>query len=58
MVQTEGLVLANVRKSFTNDVVLAVSCRERGVTLITANKRDFARIRRFVAGFNFITNFP
>jgi predicted nucleic acid-binding protein len=35
-----------------------VSCRERGVTLVTANERDFARIRRFVAGFNFVTNFP
>jgi len=58
LVQTEGLVLADVRKSFTNDVVLAVSCRERGVTLVTANERDFARIRRFVTGFNFVTNFP
>jgi predicted nucleic acid-binding protein len=58
MVQTEGLVLADMRKSFTNDVVLAVSCRERGVTLITANERDFTRIRRFVAGFTFVTTLP
>ena len=58
MVQTDGLVLADARKSFTNDVVLAVSCRERGVTLVTANERDFVRIRRFVAGFAFVTTLP
>jgi predicted nucleic acid-binding protein len=32
------------RPSFLNDVLLAASCREAGVILLTRNKRDFARI--------------
>jgi predicted nucleic acid-binding protein len=31
--------------SFVNDVLIAASCREAGVTLITANTADFERIR-------------
>jgi predicted nucleic acid-binding protein len=33
-------------RSFLNDCVLAASCREAGVTLITLNREDFDLIRR------------
>lgn len=36
-----------------NDVLLALSCREAGVVLVTANERDFERIRRRVR-FEFV----
>lgn len=32
-------------RSFLNDVLLAVSCREAGAVLITTNARDFTRIK-------------
>lgn len=37
----------------TNDVILASSCREAGVTLVTGNPRDFAAIQRHLHGFRF-----
>jgi predicted nucleic acid-binding protein len=40
----------SVSRSFVNDVLLAMSCRESGLVLVTKNVRDFARIaarRRF-----------
>lgn len=48
MAREEGLELRRVPKSFVHDVVLATSCREAGVTLVTENARDFERIRRWV----------
>ena len=30
-------------KSFGNDVLLALSCREAGLALVTDNRRDFER---------------
>ena len=48
MMHDEGLEPARVSKSFANDVLLALSCREAGCVLVTENERDFARIRRFV----------
>lgn len=33
-----------VTRSFANDVLLALSCREAGAVLVTSNVRDFARI--------------
>jgi predicted nucleic acid-binding protein len=33
-------------RSFINDVLLAASCREAGITLVTDNGRDFMRIAR------------
>lgn len=44
-------------RSFLNDVLLAVSCREAGVTLVTANLDDFERIRR-VERFDFVPPWP
>lgn len=57
MVRQEGLELARVSKAFSNDILLAVSCRETGCILITENVRDFSRIRRFIA-LEFVAPWP
>lgn len=41
--------------SFTLDLLLAVSCRDAGITLVTNNAGDFARIARHVRGFRVTT---
>jgi len=53
----EGLDLRVVRKSFANDILLAMSCRESGVILITDNLADFRRIRSVVP-FDFMPPWP
>ncbi len=50
--QREGLDLGRVSRSFGNNILLALSCREAGITLVTDNQRDFERIAR-VAKFRF-----
>lgn len=57
LVRDEGLQLATVSKSFANDVLLALSCREVGLTLVTANFKDFSRIARIVP-FKFTPPWP
>lgn len=49
----ERLRVTTAPRSLTNDVLLAASCREADVVLITRNFRDFAKIRRHLAGFRF-----
>jgi len=44
--ELEGTAVRTFGRTFLNDVLLAVSCREAGVVLVTNNGRDFARIRR------------
>ena len=44
-------------RSFINDVLLAMSCREAGVVLVTANLRDFERIAK-VRKFDFVPPWP
>jgi predicted nucleic acid-binding protein len=46
-----------VSRSFVNDVLLAMSCRESGVVLVTENVRDFARIAA-VRQFDFVAPWP
>ena len=53
MASTEGVELTKVPKSFGNDLLIALSCREAGCVLVTDNTRDFRRIRRFVR-FEFV----
>jgi predicted nucleic acid-binding protein len=53
----EGLSRGAVSRSFVNDVLIAASCREHGLTLITENDRDFERIQRLVA-FSFVAPWP
>jgi predicted nucleic acid-binding protein len=57
MMRDEGLEPARVSKAFANDLLLAISCREAGCVLVTANERDFARIKRFVP-FDFVAPWP
>jgi predicted nucleic acid-binding protein len=44
LAEEEGLDLRRVPKSFVNDVLLAASCREAGMVLVTDNASDFRRI--------------
>lgn len=55
--EAEGLALADVRRSFALDILLAYSCREAGMTLVTANAKDMEPIRT-VFSFEFTGPFP
>lgn len=57
MAREERLELRRVPKSLVHDVLIAVSCREAGVIVVTDNTTDFARIRRF-AHFEFLEPWP
>jgi predicted nucleic acid-binding protein len=57
MARKEGLEIARLSKSFANDVLLALSCREAGCVLVTDNERDFQRIRDYVQ-FDFVKPWP
>lgn len=57
MARKDGLDLSRVSKSFANDILLALSCREAGCVLVTENDRDFRRIKRFVR-FEFAAPWP
>ena len=46
-----------VSKSFVNDILLALWCREAGCMLVTDNERDFQRIRRYVR-FDYVKPWP
>ena len=47
----------HVSRSFVNDVLLATSCRELGLVLVTRNVADFERIAR-VMRFEFVQAWP
>ena len=57
MAKREGLELGRVSKSYSNDILLALSCREHGCVLVTDNERDFRRIQRYVE-FEFVRPWP
>jgi predicted nucleic acid-binding protein len=57
MARREGLVLAEVPRSFIFDILVAHSCREAGTILITATTRDMTRIAKVFA-FDFVEPFP
>jgi predicted nucleic acid-binding protein len=57
MARTDGLEIGRLSKSFANDVLLALSCREAGCVLVTWNDRDFHRIRRHVP-FDYVRPWP
>lgn len=46
-----------VSRSFVNDVLLAMSCRESGIVLVTKNVDDCARIAA-VRAFDFVAPWP
>lgn len=57
LVQREGLVLAQVPRSFVFDILVAHSCRETGAVLVSSNIRDLERIAR-VFPFEFVAPYP
>lgn len=57
MARKEGLEIGRVSKSFANDVLLALSCREAGCVLVTGNERAFQRIRRYLR-FDYVKPWP
>lgn len=44
-------------RSFVNDLMIGVSCRERGLTVLTRDP-DFQRVRRLVPGLRVEAPFP
>ena len=52
-----GMELRSVRKSFGNDILLAASCREAGIILVTDNLLDFRRIHS-IFPFEFLGPWP
>lgn len=47
----------SLTRSFVNDVLLSMSCREAGMVLVTSNLRDFERIAA-VREFAFVAPWP
>lgn len=48
---------ADAHPSLVHDALLAASCRESGVTLITGD-RDFGRFKGFLRGWRFVPPWP
>jgi predicted nucleic acid-binding protein len=57
LVEKEGLVLRDVRRSFVFDILIARSCREIGATLVSRNSTDLSRITK-VFSFDFVAPYP
>jgi predicted nucleic acid-binding protein len=57
LVDEDGLELRRVPKHTVNDIMIALSCREVGVTVVTENEKDFERLRRIVP-FDFVLPWP
>jgi predicted nucleic acid-binding protein len=53
----EGWQRLGEKPSFLNDALIAASCRERGITLITRDG-DFERLAPLVKGFRFAAPWP
>ena len=53
----EGWVAMHEHPSLLNDALLASSCRERGITLITKD-RDFDRFLPFLGGWRHVEPWP
>jgi predicted nucleic acid-binding protein len=53
----EGRQLLDENPSLLNDALIATSCRERGITLITRDA-DFKRLAPFVKGFRYAVPWP
>lgn len=54
---SKKLDLQSVPRSFVNDALIAASCGEAGVTLVTENTRDFERLGS-VLRFEFVSPWP
>ena len=54
---SEGWQLLDEKPSLLNDALIAASCREQGITLITKDA-DFERLAPFVKGFRYALPWP
>ena len=57
LVEDDGLVLRDVRRSFVFDILIARSCREIRATLVSRNVADLSRIAKVFA-FDFVPPYP
>jgi predicted nucleic acid-binding protein len=57
LIAKEGIVYADTKRALVNDVLLATSCREHGIVLITSDS-DFEMIRRHVKGWRTMAPWP
>jgi len=57
LIRDEGLSDVGSSRSLVNDVLIATSCREQGITLVTAD-RDFDLIAPYVKGLRYVSPFP
>lgn len=57
LVEEDGLVLRDVRRSFVFDILIARSCRDLGAVLISRNATDLSRIASVFA-FDFVPPYP
>ena len=57
LVERDGLVLRDVRRSFVLDILVARSCRDIGATLVSGNGNDLFRIAK-VFPFDFVRPYP
>jgi len=57
MAAREGWHMLDETPSLLNDALIAASCRERGITLITRDG-DFKRLAPFVKGFRYAAPWP
>ncbi len=55
--EREGWQLLDENPSLLNDALIAASCREQGITLITKDG-DFKRLAPFVKGFHYAVPWP
>ena len=53
----EGWQVIDENPSLLNDALIAASCREQGITLITRDS-DFARIQPFLKGLRYVEPWP
>ncbi len=53
----EGWQLFDEKPSLLNDALIATSCREQGITLVTKDA-DFKRLAPFVKGFRYSAPWP
>lgn len=58
LVRHERLVLAAAPRSLPNDVLIAASCREADVHLVTENHGDFTAIKRHLRRFHTAAPWP
>ncbi|HYW11391.1 MAG TPA: type II toxin-antitoxin system VapC family toxin [Longimicrobium sp.] len=53
----DGLNRSTLPRGFVNDVLIAASCRENGLTLVTENVWDFSRIQKRIQ-FDYVAPWP